>query len=62
MDLNDVERIESTRWAARTRSSSTISTGTDVTQVNVNLAGTINGIAGDSVADTVVTTGTGATT
>ncbi len=34
-------------------------TGTDVTEVNVNLAGTIGGLAGDAAADTVTVKGTG---
>ena len=32
--------------------------GTDVTQVNVSLAGTIGGAAGDGQADTVIVNGT----
>ena len=59
MDLNDVERDRrSTRSAAPTRSPSTTSPAPTSTQVNVNLAGTIGGTAGDAQADTVIVNGT----
>jgi Ca2+-binding RTX toxin-like protein len=58
MDLNDVETLNvNALGGADTLSVGDLS-GTDVTQVNVNLAGTLDGSAGDGLADTVIANGT----
>ncbi|MBR1274731.1 calcium-binding protein [Bradyrhizobium sp. AUGA SZCCT0283] len=58
MDLNDVEKI--TVNALGNTDAITVNdlSGTDVTEVNVNLASTIGGSAGDSQADTVIVNAT----
>jgi Ca2+-binding RTX toxin-like protein len=60
MDLNDVEHIEVNAMGAADTIVVGNLTGTDVTQVNVNLAGILGSTAGDGMADTVVTSGTAA--
>jgi Ca2+-binding RTX toxin-like protein len=59
MDLNGVEKINlNTLGNADTVTVNDL-TGTNVTEMNVNLAGVIGGTAGDAAADTVTTSGTG---
>jgi Ca2+-binding RTX toxin-like protein len=58
MDLNDVERIDVNALGGTDTVRVNDPSGTDVTEVNVNLAGTIGGIAGDGSADTVIVNGT----
>ena len=58
MDLDGVERIDlNTLGSADTLTVNDL-TGTDVTEVNVNLAGTIGGTTGDGQADAVITNAT----
>jgi Ca2+-binding RTX toxin-like protein len=59
MDLNDVERIDFNALGGADRVTVHDLSGTDVVEVNVNLAGTLNGGAGDSAADQVIVNGTG---
>ena len=59
MDLNDVERIDFNALGGADRVTVHDLSGTDVVEVNVNLAGTLNGSAGDSAADQVIVNGTG---
>jgi Ca2+-binding RTX toxin-like protein len=58
MDLNDVESIDLNTLGNTDRVTVNDLSGTDVTEVNVNLAGTIGGTAGDAAADTVTVNGT----
>jgi Ca2+-binding RTX toxin-like protein len=58
MDTNDVERVDVNALGGADKVTVNDLSGTDVTEVNVNLAGTIGGTAGDGLADTVVTAGT----
>ena len=58
MDLNDVEKIDLNALGGADTVTVNDLTGTDVTEVNVNLAGTIGGTAGDAQADTVIVNGT----
>jgi Ca2+-binding RTX toxin-like protein len=58
MDLNDVETIELNALGNTDTIIVNDLTGTDVTEVNVDLAGTIGGAAGDGQADTVIANGT----
>jgi Ca2+-binding RTX toxin-like protein len=58
MDLNDVERIEFNALGGADQITVHDLTGTDVTEVDVNLAAQINGTTGDSAADTVTANGT----
>ena len=58
MDLNDVETIDLNALGGTDTVTVNDLTGTDVTEVNVNLAGTIGGTAGDAQADTVIVNGT----
>ena len=51
-------RSTSTRSATPTRSSSDDLSGTDVSEVNIDLAGTFGGTVGDGAVDTVITNGT----
>ena len=60
MDLNDVERIDVNALGGADTIVVNDLSGTDVKQVNVNLAGTIGGTAGDAQADTVIVNGTNA--
>jgi Ca2+-binding RTX toxin-like protein len=57
MDLNDVERIDVNVLGGADTTTVNDLTGTDVTQVNIDLAGTIGGTAGDGAADTVIANG-----
>ena len=58
MDLNDVESIDLNALGGTDTLTVNDLSGTDVTEVNVNLAGTIGGTAGDGAADTVIVNGT----
>jgi Ca2+-binding RTX toxin-like protein len=58
MDLNDVERIDLNALGGADTLTVNDLSGTDVTEVNVNLAGTLGGTTGDVQADTVITNGT----
>jgi Ca2+-binding RTX toxin-like protein len=58
MDLNDVERIDLNALGNTDRVTVNDLSGTDVTEINVNLAGAIGGTAGDGAADTVTVHGT----
>jgi Ca2+-binding RTX toxin-like protein len=60
MDLNDVERLEHNALGGADTITVNDLSGTDVTQVAVNLAGVIGGTAGDAQIDTVAVNGTGA--
>ncbi len=58
MDLNDLEQIDlNTLGGADTLTVNDL-TGTDVTRIDVDLAGTIGGSTGDAAADTVIVNGT----
>jgi hypothetical protein len=59
MDLNDVERINYSALGGTDNIVVNDLSGTDVTQVNVDLAGTPGGSSGDGAADTVTVNGTG---
>jgi Ca2+-binding RTX toxin-like protein len=59
MDINDVETITINALAGTDTVTIDNLAGTDVTTVNVNLAGTIGGAAGDAAPDTVVVNATG---
>jgi len=59
MDLDDVERIDFRALGGADNVVVNDLSGTDVTEVNIDLAGTLGGAAGDGQADTVVTNGTG---
>jgi Ca2+-binding RTX toxin-like protein len=58
MDLNEVETIDLNALGGTDTLTVNDLSGTDVTKVNVNLAGTIGGTAGDANADTVETNAT----
>jgi len=58
MDLNDVERLDlNALGGADTLTVNDVS-GTDLVQLNANLAGTLGGTTGDAAADTVIVNGT----
>lgn len=59
MDLDNVERIDLAALGGSDTLTVNDMSGTDLRQVNVNLAGTIGGSAGDGAADSVVLQGTG---
>ena len=58
MDLNDVESIDLNALGGADTLTVNDLSGTDVTELNVSLAGTIGGAAGDGAADTVIANGT----
>ena len=58
MDLDDVERIDVNALGGTDTMTVNDLSGTDVTQVNVDLAGTIGGTAGDAAADAVTVNAT----
>ena len=58
MDLNDVERIDLNALGGADALTIGDLSGTDVTQINVNLAGTLGGTTGDAQADTVAVNAT----
>jgi Ca2+-binding RTX toxin-like protein len=53
MDLNDVEGIDFNALGGADNIHIGDLSGTDVTEINVNLAGTLGGTAGDGAADTI---------
>ncbi|HEY6640751.1 hypothetical protein [Povalibacter sp.] len=57
MDLNDVETIDLRALGGTDTLTVNTLSGTDVKRVNVDLAGTIGGTAGDGQADTVIANG-----
>jgi Ca2+-binding RTX toxin-like protein len=59
MDLNDVEAIDFNALGGADNITVHDLSGTDVVEVNVNLAGTIGGNTGDAQPDNVFVTGTG---
>ncbi len=59
MDLNDVERIELNALGGSDTVLVNDLSGTDVTEVDVDLAGILGGTTGDGQADTVEVNGTG---
>ncbi|MCI0347498.1 MAG: calcium-binding protein, partial [Chloroflexi bacterium] len=59
MDLNEVERINFAALGGTDNVVVNDLTGTDVTEVALDLAGTLDGSAGDGAADTVEVNGTG---
>ena len=58
MDLDDVEAIDLNALGGVDTLTVNDLSGTDVTEVNVSLAGTIGGTAGDGAADMVIANGT----
>ena len=58
MDVNDVERVNLEAAGGADLVTINNLAGTDVTEVSINLAGTIGGLAGDTAADTVIVNGT----
>ena len=58
MDTNDVETIEFHALGGADKITVGDLSGTDVTKVAIDLAGTLGGAAGDGQADTVLTNGT----
>src|SRR5262245_44774181 len=59
MDVNDVEKINVNALGGTDSVVLNDLSGTDVQEVNINLAGTLGGTAGDGQADTVTVNGTG---
>ncbi len=60
MDLNDLEKITLNALGGVDVINVNDLTGTDATQVDINLAGTIGGSSGDAAADTVTVNGSAA--
>jgi Ca2+-binding RTX toxin-like protein len=58
MDLNDVEATDLNTLGNTDRVTVNDLSGTDMSEVNINLAGTIGGTAGDGQADVVIVNGT----
>ena len=58
MDMNDVETLDINALGGTDTIIVGDLAGTDLIDVNVNLAGTIGGTAGDGAADTVIVNGT----
>ena len=58
MDLNDVERIDFNALGGADKVTVHDLSGTDVAEVNVNLAGTLGGSTGDGATDQVIVNGT----
>jgi Ca2+-binding RTX toxin-like protein len=58
MDLDDVERIDLNALGGADTTTVNDLSGTDVVEVNANLAGTIGGNTGDGEADVVIVNGT----
>jgi Ca2+-binding RTX toxin-like protein len=54
MDLNNVEKVDFNALGGADKIVVNDLSGTDVTEVNINLAGTIGGMAGDGQTDTVI--------
>jgi Ca2+-binding RTX toxin-like protein len=60
MDTNDVEKVDVNALGGTDTINVGNLTGTDVTEVNIDLAGVIGGTAGDALLDKVTTSGTNA--
>jgi Ca2+-binding RTX toxin-like protein len=58
MDTNDVEKVDLNALGGADTITVNDLSGTDVVEMNVNLAATIGGTAGDSTADSVIVNGT----
>ena len=58
MDLNDVEAVDVNALGGTDTTIVNDLSGTDVVELNANLAGTIGGTAGDGAADVVIVNGT----
>ena len=58
MDLNDIEAIDLNTLGNTDTTTVNDLSGTDLVDVNIDLAGTIDGAAGDGEADTVIVNGT----
>ena len=58
MDLNDVERTDLNALGGVDSLTVGDLSGTDMVEINANLAGTIGGTSGDAAADTVIVNGT----
>ncbi len=58
MDTNDVERVDVNALGGADQIIVNDLSGTDVTEVNIDLAGTLGGTAGDGQADNVITNAT----
>jgi Ca2+-binding RTX toxin-like protein len=58
MDLDDVERIDLNALGNVDQLTVNDMSGTDLVELNANLAGTIGGTAGDGAADTIIVNGT----
>ncbi|GMU21252.1 MAG: hypothetical protein AMXMBFR13_13450 [Phycisphaerae bacterium] len=58
MDVNAIEQFDLRTLGSTDTVIVNDLTGTDLTQVNINLAGTIGGTTGDTAADTVIVNGT----
>ncbi len=59
MDLNDVERVQFNALGGADKITVGALGGTDVTQVDIDLAGTAGGTLGDEASDQVIVTGSG---
>jgi Ca2+-binding RTX toxin-like protein len=60
MDVDDVERVDCNLLGSADTFTVNSLAGTDVTQVNLNLAGTLGGSSGDAQIDTITINGTAA--
>jgi Ca2+-binding RTX toxin-like protein len=58
MDLNDIESIDLNFLGGADRTTVNDLSGTDLVEINVDLAGTIGGTTGDGLADVVIVNGT----
>jgi len=58
MDLNDVEAIDLNTLGSTDTTTVNDLSGTDLVEINIDLAGTIGGTAGDGQADVVIVNGT----
>jgi Ca2+-binding RTX toxin-like protein len=58
MDLDDVEQIDLNALGGTDTATVNDMSGTDLVEMNVNLAGVLNGTAGDALADVVIVNGT----
>ena len=58
MDLNKVETIDLNALGGADRTTVNNLAGTDLVELNLSLAGTVGGAAGDAAADTVIVAGT----
>ena len=59
MDLNGLEQIDFNALGGADTVTVNDLTGTDATEINLNLAGVLGGAAGDNLADEVIVNGTG---